>query len=52
MNAIDRLIDETPGISKVYQTFLKTVLHARKEKILDAAYHKLSAMNAASSFFN
>lgn len=35
MNQIDRLVEETPGITELQKDFYKVMLSERKEKILD-----------------
>ncbi|MGI6579115.1 MAG: HipA domain-containing protein [Saccharofermentanales bacterium] len=44
LSAINYLIDDTPYISGIYKTFLKTIIQERKEKILDKAIeiHKIN----------
>ena len=46
MGKIDKIIDEIPCISRTYQTFLKTILFARKDRILDFSYQKLQREKA------
>lgn len=41
MDAINAIIDETPGISELQKRFYKTVLRARKARILDFSLNKL-----------
>lgn len=41
MGKIDRIIEETPFISNLQKDFYKTMLHERKERILDFSYEKL-----------
>lgn len=41
MDKIDRIVEETPFISALQRDFYKTMLHERKERILDFAYQKL-----------
>jgi hypothetical protein len=43
MQAIDRIIEETPYITDLQKTFYKTILTARKERILDYALGLLQA---------
>lgn len=45
MAKIDRIIDETPFISELQKDFYKTVLAARKERILDYSLEKLERMS-------
>lgn len=44
MNKINSLIDETTPIADEHKLFLKTVLGARKELIIDFSYNKLRKM--------
>lgn len=46
MEKIDKIIEEIPCISQTHQTFLKTILFARKERILDFSYQKLQREKA------
>lgn len=41
MEKIDQIVEETPFISDLQRDFYKTMLHERKERILDFAYQKL-----------
>ena len=41
MEKIERIVEETPFISDLQKDFYKTMLHERKERILDFAYQKL-----------
>ncbi len=41
MKKINHMIEETPFISELQKAFYKTMLLERKEKILDASFHKL-----------
>lgn len=41
MEKIDKIVDETPFISKLQKDFYKTMLRERKERILDFSYQKL-----------
>ena len=41
MDAIFRIVDETPFISNLQKQFYKTMLRTRKERILDFAMEKL-----------
>ncbi len=41
MNKINKLIDETTPIADEHKLFLKTILSARKELIIDFSYNKL-----------
>ncbi len=41
MEKIERIVEETPFISDLQRDFYKTMLHERKERILDFAYQKL-----------
>ena len=41
MDAIFRIVDETPFISDLQKQFYKTMLWTRKERILDFAMEKL-----------
>lgn len=41
MEKIDQIVEETPFISDLQKDFYKTMLHERKERILDFAYQKL-----------
>ena len=41
MEKINSIIDETPAITEEHKLFLKTVLAARKEKIIDFSYKRL-----------
>lgn len=41
MGKIDRIVEETPFISDLQRNFYKTMLHERKERILDFSYEKL-----------
>ena len=41
MEAIFRIVDETPFISNLQKQFYKTMLQTRKERILDFAMEKL-----------
>ena len=48
MTKIDRIIDETPFISELQKDFYKTVLAARKERILDYSLEKLEKNQAGN----
>ena len=41
MDAISRIVDETPFISDLQKHFYKTMLQTRKERILDFSMEKL-----------
>lgn len=41
MNKINKLFDETMPIADEHKLFLKTILGARKELIIDFSYNKL-----------
>ena len=41
MEKIDKIVDETPFLSKLQISFYKTMLKERKERILDFSYQKL-----------
>lgn len=40
MNKIERIIDETPGLSALQRQFYKTMLQKRKERIIDFSLEK------------
>lgn len=42
MNKIERIIDETPGLSALQRQFYKTMLQKRKERIIDFSLEKCS----------
>lgn len=48
MSQINTIIDNTPFATDTHKTFLKSILKARKEKILDASYKKLCALSKPS----
>lgn len=49
MSKIDALIDETPVISDLQKVFYKTMLHARKERILDYSLERLMVREQEAS---
>lgn len=50
MDAICRIVDETPFISDLQKQFYKTMLQARKERILDFSMGKLREREKAKEF--
>lgn len=55
MEAINDIIDETPIITDEHKSFLKTVLKARKERIVDFSYSKLCKLEKqqnTTEYFN
>lgn len=48
MNKINALIDETTPIADEHKLFLKTILSARKERIIDFSYNKLRKMEKSA----
>jgi len=51
MNKINKLIDETTPIADGYRLFLKTILSARKELIIDFSYNKLRKTESLATDF-
>lgn len=49
MEKIDKIVDETPFLSKLQISFYKTMLKERKERILDFSYQKLLKRERARS---
>lgn len=49
MEKVNSVIDETPFITDIHKTFLKTILAARKERILDYSLKKLKKMEWGKS---
>ena len=52
MNKINVLIDETAPIADEHKLFLKTILGARKELIIDFSYNKLRKMEKSTKVLN
>ena len=48
MSKISQVIDETPMVSDIRKTFLKSMLHERYERILVPAYEKIIGFEKAS----
>ena len=51
MAKMNEIIDQTPAISDLQKTFYKTMLQARKERILDYSLEQLMQREATQSYF-